>query len=250
MRKLFLLTFILVLAFSFTGCEEFDKLTGEEKVMLDSILAHWETWVPAEKKKGTAPLMVFKDLYQGLTWEQQEFLNRVRNIKPSRKDYAGEYVKKIENQPITRDGKRATLDTQYLPNKVYAAYEVMMEAMKKDLGKRLYVESGYRSPAYQLYTFLYYTPKHNYSIKETRGWVALPGHSEHGDPSRQAIDFVNEEGINGDSDFGQTAEDFEKLPEYAWLQKNAGKFGFELSYPRGHKDTTFEPWHWRYSPRE
>ena len=118
-----------------------------------------------------------------------------------------------------------------------------MDAMKWDLDKRLLVESGYRSPAYQLYLFLYYMPKHGDSIVETNKFVALPGHSEHGYPPRQAIDFINEEGINGEDH----PEEFEALPEYRWLQQHAKEFGFVMSYPRDNPyHTSFEPWHWHY----
>lgn len=247
MKKIISLFLVLLLSVSSTGCKDWDKLSKKDRQTLDQILEYWDTWVPTRKQDGTAPLLTFKDLYQGLSFNQQDFLNRMRKIKPSNKDFDPHInFKRIEGQEVIRDGKTEKINTQYLPKKVYDAYEIMMAAMKQDLGKRLWVDSGYRSPAYQLYTFLYYTPKHHYSLKETREWIALPGHSEHGDPHRQAIDFVNEEGINGDSDYGQVAEDFERLPEYEWLQKNAAKFGFELSYPRGHEDTTFEPWHWRY----
>ena len=117
--------------------------------------------------------------------------------------------------------------------------------MQKDIGKRLYVESGYRSSAYQLYLFVSYLKNHSYSIKETAKFVALPGYSEHGDPQHQAIDFINENGINQDR-----PKEFENLPEYQWLLANAGKFGFVLSYPRNSKEgITFEPWHWRYDEK-
>ncbi|HAM41218.1 MAG TPA: hypothetical protein DDX89_07900 [Candidatus Omnitrophica bacterium] len=123
------------------------------------------------------------------------------------------------------------------------AYEAMMEAMAHDLGKRLLVESGYRSPAYQLYLFLFYLPKHDHSIRETNRFVALPGHSEHGYPPRQAVDFINEEGINGEDN----PEAFEALPEYQWLAHHAHEFGFVLSYPRDNPhNTAFEPWHWHF----
>jgi D-alanyl-D-alanine carboxypeptidase len=126
------------------------------------------------------------------------------------------------------------------------AYQRMMAAMQADLGRRLLVESGHRSPAYQLYLFLYYMPKHDWSVKETNRFVALPGHSEHGNPNRQAIDFINQTGINGEDN----PDEFEALPEYAWLQRRAGEFGFFLSYPRGNaQNTAFEPWHWHYEPR-
>ncbi len=36
------------------------------------------------------------------------------------------------------------------PPPAYEAYVRMMVAMEQDLGKRLLVESGYRSPSYQL----------------------------------------------------------------------------------------------------
>lgn len=247
MKKILSIFLALIVLFPLPGCKDWDTLSEQDKATLDRTLAHWETWIPARKADGTAPVMTFKDLYQGLDPAQTDFLDRIRAIHPSDKDFDPSVAfKRIENQQILRKGKPEILAPQYLPQNVYDAYETMMAAMKRDLGKRLWVESGYRSPAYQLYTFLYYTPKHNYSIKETNRWVAFPGHSEHGDPSRQASDYINEQGINGDTDFGQVAEDFERLPEYEWLQKHAGEFGFEISYPRGTKGTSFEPWHWRY----
>ncbi|MBC7836964.1 D-alanyl-D-alanine carboxypeptidase family protein [Acetobacteraceae bacterium] len=33
---------------------------------------------------------------------------------------------------------------------------------------------------------------------------------------------------------------------YAWLNKNAYKYGFVLSYPQGNAYYIYEPWHWRY----
>ena len=247
---------LLLLLFSFLivwGCAKrpWDVLSKPERATLAVILAHWETWVPAKKADGIAPMITFEELYAGLGPEEAKFLDRIRAIKPKKENHfenwsEGVEFKKLEGRQIRKEGNPAVLDPQYLPAQVFSAYEIMMQAMQRDLGRRLYVDSGYRSPAYQLYTFLFYLPGHGYSLEETRRWVALPGQSEHGAPERQAIDFINEEGINGD-DGDQTAEDFEKLPEYGWLEENAGRFGFELSYPRGNPDTTFEPWHWRYT---
>ncbi|HEX7917653.1 D-alanyl-D-alanine carboxypeptidase family protein, partial [Rudaea sp.] len=34
-------------------------------------------------------------------------------------------------------------------------------------------------------------------------------------------------------------------PAFAWLTKNAGTFGFAMSYPRGNPHAlAYEPWHW------
>jgi D-alanyl-D-alanine carboxypeptidase len=105
------------------------------------------------------------------------------------------------------------------------------------------VESAYRSSAYQLYLFVYYLSNHDYSIRETAKWVALPGYSEHGDPEHLALDFINANGINGE----YNTPEFEALPEYQWLLQNAASFGFSLSYPKTQNTgITYEPWHWRY----
>ena len=251
-RLVFPFGFSLVLLFNF-GCNKtWDILSESERATLHRVLAHWETWMPAEKAGGSAPLAAFKELYAGLDDEAGKFLDRVRAINPKKSfGFRGDYLgtssegisfKRIENQPVQKNGSAEKLDPQYLPEEVYEAYGRMMQEMERDLGKKLLVESGYRSPAYQLYTFLYYLPKHGYSLVETGHWIALPGYSEHGAPRRQAIDFINEAGINGED----RVEDFEALPEYGWLLKNAASYGFELSYPRGKKGITFEPWHWRY----
>jgi len=59
------------------------------------------------------------------------------------------------------------------------------------------------------------------------------------------IDFINEKGINGEVN----PEDFEVLPEYAWLTANAAQFHFYLSYPKNHPTgIAFEPWHWHFEP--
>jgi len=94
-----------------------------------------------------------------------------------------------------------------------------------------------------LYLLVYYLQNHDYSIRETTKFVALPGYSEHGAPKFQAVDFINADGINGENN----PQEFEDLPEYRWLVKNARRFGFVLSYPKkSGTGITYEPWHWRY----
>jgi LAS superfamily LD-carboxypeptidase LdcB len=67
---------------------------------------------------------------------------------------------------------------------------------------------------------------------------APPGHSEH--HTGLAVDVGTNANPNLDTNFANT-------PEYAWLQENAGKYGFELSFPEGGtQGAGFEPWHWRY----
>lgn len=39
---------------------------------------------------------------------------------------------------------------------------------------------------------------------------------------------------------------FEKTTAFDWLSKNAYKYGFILSYPKGNAYYQYEPWHWRF----
>lgn len=78
---------------------------------------------------------------------------------------------------------------------------------------------------------------------------AMPGASEH--QLGTAVDLVTN--IPG---MGYKVEpEMDQTPAYAWLRKNAYRYGFVMSYPispRGPKEPNdktgyvYEPWHWRY----
>lgn len=243
--------FLSVLLSSPTFALDLDHLAPDDQARVQSILARLDSLLAHKKEDGSANLLTFEALYRLLPEEDHPFLDQMRSLDPALlgatahtfpEEKEVEFVK-LENPPVRRKSPPEEIGMQFLPRKVHEAYEAMMQAMEKDLGKRLYVESGYRSPAYQLYLFLFYLPKHNYSIRETNRFVALPGHSEHGALSHQAIDFISAEGINGEDH----PEEFEALAEYAWLTQHARRFGFVLSYPRDNPwHTSFEPWHWHY----
>jgi len=232
-----------------------NRLEPAEIQQLHTVLEHLTPLIDARKADGTVNRLTWDELYGPLAEEEQAFLDAFRAVKAEALGSTSHYFGELEVQPdlvpvepqqIVKDGAPEPLPLQYLPRPVHDAYLAMTEAMVKDLGKRLLVESGYRSPAYQLYLFMFYLPKHGSSVRETNRFVALPGYSEHGNPQQQAIDFINEAGINGEDH----PEEFEALPEYAWLTANASRFGFHLSYPRGNPHhTSFEPWHWHYEAR-
>lgn len=230
------------------------RLEPAEIDRVNDILKTLEPIITAKKQSGTANLLTWEGLYVSLSPAQRAFLDEFRAVRGEALGATSHYFGEVEEpdlvpvgpESVRKDGVLMRLDRQYLPPQVFESYVRMMEAMNAKLGKRLYVESGYRSPAYQLYLFLFYLPKHDYSVTETNRFVALPGHSEHGNPLRQAIDFMNEEGISGEDH----PESFEALPEYLWLQEHAAKFKFVLSYPRNNaQNTAFEPWHWHYEGR-
>ncbi len=233
-----------------------DRLEPSEETLLQSTLQHLEPFIASKKHEGSNNLLTWEELYQPLPEEERALLDGVRALKAEALGATSHYfghtdgvsgVVPVGPEDITRQGVPTRLEPQYLPQPVYTAYTAMMQAMERDIGKRLFVDSGYRSPAYQLYLFLFYLPKHQYSIRETNRHVALPGYSEHGNPDRQAIDFINQAGVNGEDH----PEEFEALPEYQWLLQHAPQFGFHLSYPRDNPHhTAFEPWHWHFERRD
>ncbi|MBN2514159.1 MAG: M15 family metallopeptidase [Sedimentisphaerales bacterium] len=228
-----------------------EKLSDADQAMVKSVLGSLEPIIHERRQQQTLAWLTFEDLYALLDENQQIFLRAFAAIYPNQLKIDIPYqaiqepppdLVKIESRTLpAANGQLYVTQTQFLPKNVYFAYINMTKAMQQDIEKTLYVASGYRSPAYQLYLFLFYLKNHEYSILETRRFVAWPGFSEHGNPRRQAIDFVNEQGIDGQDN----AAEFEALEEYRWLLEHAGQFGFELSYPKGGK-MAFEPWHWRY----
>ena len=53
----------------------------------------------------------------------------------------------------------------------------------------------------------------------------------------------------GTPDEPPAEESFERTPAFAWLQANAGGYGFVMSYPRDNPHgIVYEPWHWRFDP--
>ena len=70
-------------------------------------------------------------------------------------------------------------------------------------------------------------------------YVAAPGFSEH--HTGRALDIGSPEHNELDEAFGDTGA-------FRWLEQNAARFGFTLSYPRGNPHgIAYEPWHWCWS---
>lgn len=120
------------------------------------------------------------------------------------------------------------------------AFDKMREfALKENI--KLEIISGYRSSKYQIEIFKHkFKNKDNPTLEELekRLKVSAPsGYSEH--HTGLAVDINSVE------------DDFAGTKEAIWLENNAPKFGFELSFPKGNKQgLSYEPWHWRYIGEE
>ncbi len=112
--------------------------------------------------------------------------------------------------------------------------KMMLDSAKAD-GVTLYVKSAYRSFDEQRSLKSYYTITYGAGTANT--FSADQGYSEH--QIGTTADFITT-GLNGQ------LTGFDKTEAYKWMQENAHKFGFTLSYPKDNSYYIFEPWHWRF----
>ncbi|MCM1985095.1 D-alanyl-D-alanine carboxypeptidase family protein [Lyngbya confervoides] len=128
--------------------------------------------------------------------------------------------------------------TEYLTPDAAAAFRSMQSAAAQS-GINLGVISGFRSRADQATLWQRQVSRQG-SEQSAAHWSAPPGHSEH--HTGYALDI---------RDLSQPQTDlkqsFESTRAYGWLRQNAGRYGFELSFPPGNaQGVSYEPWHWRY----
>ncbi len=115
-----------------------------------------------------------------------------------------------------------------------------MEAAAKAEGVDFAVISGFRTIEEQQQLFFDISKQRNQTPAQRAKVSAPPGHSEH--HTGYAIDI-------GDAAVpsANLSTSFEKTAAYQWLQNNAAKYGFEMSFPPNNpQGVMYEPWHWRF----
>jgi D-alanyl-D-alanine carboxypeptidase len=118
-------------------------------------------------------------------------------------------------------------------------YAEMRSAAQAD-GVQLRLISAFRSVSTQKELFFGVASERNQSAEDRARVSAPPGYSEHS--TGYAMDL-------GDGSMPQAnlAEAFESTPAFYWLQNNAHRYNFRLSFPRGNgQGVSYEPWHWRF----
>jgi D-alanyl-D-alanine carboxypeptidase len=129
--------------------------------------------------------------------------------------------------------------TQWLAPRAARAWMRMREAATGD-GIELQVVSAFRSASYQL-VIIERKLERGQSMDEILRVSAAPGYSEH--HSGRVVDITC-------PGYAALEEEFEHSPAFAWLQKEAARFGFRLSYPRDNiHGIAYEPWHWCWQRR-
>lgn len=138
-----------------------------------------------------------------------------------------------ELKPISADGRLK------LRTAAAQAYQRML-ASAKAAGVSLQPISAFRTVEEQNYLFFKVKEQRAQATAQRADVSAPPGHSEH--HTGYAIDL---------GDAAQPAsnlnQSFEQTPAFKWLEVNAARFSFELSFPKGNpQGVSYEPWHWRY----
>lgn len=195
----------------------------------------------------------FNDLYQTLSKVINE--EGLKNKTLEEKVLHLDKITKTDPQLLQKYSKVFFLNENYAPRETqiilpeYTAYPKneyrlhvdviyfllsMIDDAKKE-GMDLLVVSAYRS--FQTQTSLKAQNKVTFGANTANRFVAEQGYSEH--QLGTTVDLTT-------SDIRAANMAFDKTKEYIWLQNNAHKYGFTLSYPKGNSYYAYEPWHWRF----
>lgn len=168
------------------------------------------------------PMVIYPDLY----------LKKItKNGEKLPNDYIPPQLENISS-------KVRTIGTVCLRKDVVPYLVKMFEDAQKD-GIYLAVTSGYRNPKIQKWIYDFWFSVHGSAAFNE---IAEPGRSEH--QLGTTVDLT-------DASIGYAVVDnrFARSDGGRWLAKNAYKYGFILSDPKGKERISgykYEPWHWRF----
>jgi D-alanyl-D-alanine carboxypeptidase len=115
-----------------------------------------------------------------------------------------------------------------------------MQAAARAQGVMLTPISGFRSVSEQEYLFFQVKAERNQETKQRAEVSAPPGYSEH--HTGYAVDIGD-----GRAPAADLQQNFAHTAAFKWLEKNAARYSFELSFARDNpQGISYEPWHWRY----
>lgn len=130
------------------------------------------------------------------------------------------------------------LEGQNLDSRIIEPMKAFVAAARAE-GLSVYLSSGYRDYATQLY--LYNRKVSQVGDPDTAATiVAKPGTSEH--QTGLACDIT-------DQYYDPKTQELENTQLFQWMSKHCQEYGFIVRYPKGSEDVTgimYEPWHFRY----
>lgn len=164
-----------------------------------------------------------------LSKTDRELLQKYSKVYFLSENYIPSSLTNIETDYAYRKDTTLSIHTEIKPH-----LQALFKAAKSATADML-VLSAFRSFGQQENLKTSY--KIIYGAGAANTFSADQGYSEH--QLGSALDFTTQKG-------GENLDIFEKSPAFSWLQQHAHEYGFILSYPKGNKYFTYEPWHWRY----
>lgn len=158
-----------------------------------------------------------------------ELLSKYSKVFFLNENYEPPKLKEIPSALRSPEGKEMQIHREVLP------YLTRLIEAAADDDVTIKVASAYRSFGQQAEL------KGSYSVTYGTGaanrFSADQGYSEH--QLGTTLDLTSPEIGGGLTGFAGTEA-------FAWLEENAYKYGFVLSYPEGNAYYVYEPWHWRF----
>ena len=169
--------------------------------------------------------------------DNPELIAKESNVSP---DLFGHHVYSEAPANQLRAIGKASDGYEIRLREVAAKNYLSMEAAAKADGVDLMVISGFRTIAEQQQLFFDISKQRNQTPSQRAKVSAPPGHSEH--HTGYALDIGD-----GNVPSATLSTSFEKTAAFQWLQNNAAKYGFEMSFPVNNpQGVMYEPWHWRF----
>lgn len=166
---------------------------------------------------------------QKLAQTDPELLKKYSKVYFLNENYVPAQLSEIPLNYQYSNNKQLLIHTNVLPH-----LEDMINAASSS-GIQLYVFSAYRSFAEQRALKADY--RMTYGAGTANSFSADQGYSEH--QLGTALDMIT-------SGLGGVLDGFDNTNAYTWMQNNAYRYGFELSYPKSNSYYVYEPWHWRF----
>ncbi len=166
---------------------------------------------------------------ENLNKMDRELLKKYSKIYFLNENYKPSGLTDIESKYIFKKGEIVQINTE-----VWPFLKKMLEAAGAD-NTPLQIISAYRSFGTQANLKSEYMMI--YGAGTANQFSADQGYSEH--QLGTAIDFTTPV-------LGASFTKFESATAYKWLNENAYKYGFVISYPKQNTYYRFEPWHWRF----
>ncbi len=202
-----------------------------------------------EKENADVNKMLAEEKDKGVKFEEQvsiigKTIEEIQKIQNTDAELLKKYSKVYFLNENYKPASLLAIQNDYLANKkstievfskVLPYLDRMIEASNEDASSSpIRIISGFRSFEEQM------ALKSAYKVTYGSGankFSADQGYSEH--QLGTTVDITTEK-------LGLKYTSFGDSSTYKWMQNNAYKYGFILSYPKGNTNYIYEPWHWRF----